>query len=62
MMGYDTLFFDGSDDSQMVARALAEDRVILTRDTEIMKRRVITSGRLKAVLIEVRNRSSRCGS
>ena len=51
MMGYDSLFFDGSDDSRMVARALAEGRVILTRDTGIMKRRVINSGRLKAVLI-----------
>ena len=51
MMGYDTRFFDGSDDSHMVAKALAEGRVILTRDTEIMKRRVITSGRLKAILI-----------
>ena len=51
MMGYDTLFFDGSDDSQMVALALAEGRVILTRDTEIMKRKVVNSGRLKAVLI-----------
>ena len=51
MMGYDTLFFDGSDDSHMVAEALSENRVILTRDTEIMKRRVVTSGRLKAILI-----------
>ena len=52
IMGYDTLFFDGSDDSHMVTLALAEGRVILTRDTEIMKRRVINSGRLKAVLID----------
>ena len=52
MMGYDSLFFNGSDDSHMVAQALAEGRVILTRDTEIMKRRVIKNGRLKAVLIE----------
>ncbi len=52
MMGYDSLFFDGSDDSLMVARAKAEGRVILTRDSEIMKRRLITSGRLKAVLID----------
>jgi hypothetical protein len=51
MMGFDSLFFDGTDDSHMVARALAEGRVILTRDTQIMKRRVITSGRIKAVLI-----------
>ena len=51
MMGYDSLFFDGGDDSQMVAQALADGRVILTRDTEIMKRRVVSSGRLKAVLL-----------
>jgi len=51
MMGYDAAFFDGSDDAYLVARALAEDRVILTRDTQIMKRGIITSGRLKAILI-----------
>ncbi len=50
-MGYDTLFFSGSDDSHMVARALAEGRVILTRDTGIMKRRVVTGGQLRAILI-----------
>ena len=52
IMGYDTLFFDGTDDSRMIATALAEDRVILTRDTQIVKRRVITSGRLKVVLLK----------
>lgn len=52
MMGYDTLFFDGRDDWEMVRTALAEGRVILTRDTQIMKRGVVTSGRLKAVLIQ----------
>jgi uncharacterized protein with PIN domain len=52
MMGFNSVFFDGEDDSTMVMQALAEGRIILTRDTEIMKRRVVTSGRLKAVLIE----------
>ncbi len=52
MMGYDTLFFSGDDDSDMIAQALAEDRVILTRDTRIMERQLVTSGRLKAVLID----------
>lgn len=52
MMGYDSLFFDGQDDAHMLARALAEDRVVLTRDSGIMKRRVISSGQLKAVLID----------
>ncbi len=52
MIGYDTLFFNGSEDSQMVASALAEGRVILTRDTQIMRRRVVTNGRLMAILIK----------
>ncbi len=52
MLGYDTLFFNGSDDSNMIATALAEGRVILTRDTQIMKRRVVASGRLKVVFIQ----------
>ncbi len=52
MMGYDSLFFDGDDDSYMVRQALSEGRTILTRDTGIMKRRVVNNGRLRAVLIE----------
>jgi hypothetical protein len=52
MMGYDSLFFNGDDDSHMVRQAMAEGRIIVTRDTEIMKRRVINNGRLRAVLIE----------
>ena len=52
VMGYDALFFDGSDDSQMVAIALAEGRVILTRDTQIVRRRVATNGQLKVILIQ----------
>lgn len=52
MMGYDSLFFNGDDDSQMVRQALAEGRMILTRDSGIMKRRVVNNGRLKALLIE----------
>ncbi len=51
MMGYDTLFFTGDDDWQMIITALNEGRVILTRDTQIMRRGVVTSGRLKAILI-----------
>ena len=52
MMGYDALFFNGKKDSRMIATALAEGSVILTKDTQIMKRRVVTSGRLKATLIK----------
>ncbi len=50
MMGYDSLFFTGEDDGAMVKQALVEGRVILTRDTEIMQRRVVSEGRLRAVL------------
>jgi uncharacterized protein with PIN domain len=52
IMGYDTIFFNGSNDSRMIATALAEGRVILTRDTQIMRRRVVTKGLLKAILIQ----------
>ena len=52
MMGFDSLFFNGEDDSQMVRQALADERVLLTRDTGIMKRRVVSDGRLKAFLMK----------
>ncbi len=52
MLGFDTLFCSDEDDSQIVKQALAEGRVLLTRDTGIMKRRIITSGRLEAVLMQ----------
>ncbi len=52
IMGYDASFFAEEDDGRMVKLALAQDRIILTKDTQIMRRRLVTSGRLKAVLIE----------
>ena len=52
IMGYDTRFFNGTNDADLVAAALAEGRMILTRDTQIMKRGIVTSGRLKAILIQ----------
>jgi uncharacterized protein len=50
MMGFDSLFFTGDDDSAMVKQSLAGDRVLLTRDTGIMKRRVVSTGQLRAIL------------
>lgn len=52
IMGYDALLFTEEDDGKMVKLALAQNRVILTKDTQIMRRRLVTSGRLKAILIE----------
>ena len=51
LMGYDARFFRGDDDAELVAIALKEGRMILTRDTRIMERRLVTKGRLKALLI-----------
>jgi uncharacterized protein with PIN domain len=55
MIGYDTLFFTGNDDSEMIATALSENRILLTRDTRIMKRRVVTSGQLQVILVKSDN-------
>ncbi|OGO07579.1 MAG: hypothetical protein A2Y92_00880 [Chloroflexi bacterium RBG_13_57_8] len=52
MMGYDSVFFHGDDDSSMVKQALSEGRIVLTRDTGVMRRRAVSSGRVKAILIE----------
>ena len=51
IMGHDTAFFTGIADSKLVQIALNEDRVILTRDTQIMERKLIVNRKIKAVLI-----------
>jgi uncharacterized protein with PIN domain len=52
LMGYDARFFRGGSDAELVAIALKEGRIIVTRDTRIMQRRLVTKGKLKALLIE----------
>lgn len=52
MMGYDALFYRDIDDDRLVRIALAQNRVILTKDRQVLKRRMIVNGRLNAVLIE----------
>ena len=49
---FDTLFVKGIDDNRLVRIALDEGRVLLTRDRGILKRRLVTSGRLRVILIE----------
>lgn len=51
MIGYDTLVFKEKDDARMIKIALSDHRVILTRDTQFMRRRLVTNGKLKAILI-----------
>lgn len=52
MMGYDTALFKEKDDRQMIRTALAENRVVLSKDAKFMKRRLVTNGTLKAVLVK----------
>ncbi|MCX8127059.1 MAG: Mut7-C RNAse domain-containing protein [Dehalococcoidia bacterium] len=51
LMGYDTRLFSGRDDGQMIKIALTEGRTMLTRDRQILRRRLVTSGKVKAVLL-----------
>lgn len=55
LLGYDTIFFTGETDTQMVNAALAENRIILTRDTHILERRAVTNGKIKTLLINSDN-------
>ena len=49
--GYDAAYAAHIDDSQLIGRALAEGRVLLTRDGGLMQRRVVARGSLPAVLL-----------
>jgi uncharacterized protein with PIN domain len=52
LMGYDTLLLKQKDDNQMIQRTLSENRVVLTKDAQFMKRRLVTNGILKAIHIK----------
>ena len=51
VMGYDTLFPSNSEGNELVRLALREDRIIVTKDSGLAVRRLVTTGRLKVVLI-----------
>ena len=51
VLGYDALFVPDADDDRLLRIAAEEGRTILTKDSFIMKRRVVTSGQVKALLI-----------
>jgi uncharacterized protein with PIN domain len=50
-LGYDASYHAHIADGELVREAAAEDRVLLTRDRDLMKRRVIQSGVVRAILI-----------
>ncbi|MGP8079508.1 MAG: Mut7-C RNAse domain-containing protein [Dehalococcoidales bacterium] len=51
MIGYDTELFDHRDDKYLIHMALTENRIVLTRDTQIMQRRIVAVGEIKALLV-----------
>ena len=51
VMGYDALFPRDVGDNELVRLALREDRIIVTKDRGLMDRRLVTTGRLKVVLV-----------
>lgn len=52
LMGYDALYIDPIDDRDLVEIAREEGRIILTKDTGVLRRRLITSGEVQAVRVE----------
>lgn len=52
IMGYDALFVPGIEDGELVRLAQEEGRIVLTRDRFIMRRRVVATGKLGALLID----------
>jgi len=51
-LGYDAAFINPIADSDLVEIARREERVILTKDTGILRRRLITSGAVRALRVE----------
>ena len=52
VMGYDALFLFHAEDNELVRIALRENRIIVTKDTGLAQRRLVTTGRLKVVLVQ----------
>ena len=51
VMGYDALFISEADDDELIRIALKEKRIILTKDSLLVQRRVVSSGQVQALLI-----------
>src|SRR5690348_6897547 len=50
-LGYDASYHARIDDGELVREAAAESRVLLTRDRDLTKRRIIQTGVVRAILI-----------
>ena len=51
MAGYDVAYFNDASNDFILKTAMEEDRIVLTRDTLMLKRRQFTSGTIKSVFI-----------
>ncbi len=51
IMGYDALFINPIEDNTLVDIGLREDRIVLTRDNHILRRRVTQNGSLHVIFI-----------
>lgn len=49
--GYDTAFERGIDDSELIARAAASGRILLSSDSGIFERNIIKNGHVRAVFV-----------
>lgn len=45
LLGFDTVFAGGASDAELAARAEAEDRIVLSRDRELLMHRRVRTGR-----------------
>ena len=52
VLGCDVAFIPNIDDGQLVRVALEQDRIVLTKDTQFMRRRLVATSRLRALLIQ----------
>lgn len=51
MLGYDAAFFNGKNDSEIIARALKEGRILLTRDTHLIEWGIVRNGQVQTLLV-----------
>ena len=49
--GYDAAWQEGIDDADLVRRALAQGRILLTCDVELVRHGAVRSGRVRALLL-----------
>ena len=49
--GYDAAWQEGIDDAELLRRALADDRVLLTSDTGLLACGAVRAGRVRALLV-----------